>query len=183
MKIAAMLCGMMLTGLLPAQQDLTAPAPAKARVSMAPASPVTVTPAKPAHVELQFRVASGYHINSNKPGNEFLVPTVLKLDAQTGLVISKVTYPRGEDQSFPFSPNEKLNVYSGDFMISAQVRTANSTPVGRYRIHGRLTAQACDNKMCYPPKDMPVAFDVQVKRASAARGTRRNPGQSPHVKR
>src|SRR5512146_2507828 len=182
MKPAALLCGTLLAAVLAAQTDFTKPAPAGARVTMASAAPVTLTPAKPGSVELQFRVAPGFHINSNKPSNEFLIPTVLTLDAQTGLMISKVTYPPAEDVAFAFSPNEKLNVYTGDFTIGAQVRAASSTPVGRYRIHGRLTAQACDNKMCYPPKDIPVAFDVQVRRAPS--GTpRRNPGQSPHVKR
>ncbi len=165
-----------------AQGDLTGPARVKTAVTMAPVAPVRVTPGRPARVELNFRVASGYHINSNQPRSKFLIPTTLKLNAQTGLMIGKITYPRGQDLSFAFAPNEKLNVYSGDFAITAQVSTALDTPVGRYRIHGELTSQACDNKACYPPKAVPVAFDVRVQKLSSTR-PRRNPGQSPHIKR
>ncbi len=164
-----------------AQGDLlSAPAKPKSVVSMAPAGIVSVTPGKPSHVELQFRVAPGYHINSNKPNSDYLIATTLKLDAQTGFMVGDITYPAGQDLTFPFSPNDKLNVYTGDFAISARVSALPSVPTGRYRIHGQLTSQACDNKACYPPKTLPVAFDVQVRRGAASR-THRNPRQSPHV--
>jgi hypothetical protein len=173
-------CSLLLSALLLAQDDLMPKPRPKVFVSMAPAATVTVTPGRPAYAQLQFRVNPGYHINSHKPTSELLIATALKLDAQTGLVISKITYPEGENLTFPFAPDEKLNVYTGDFAISAQVSAARSTPPGRYRIHGRLVSQACDNKACYPPKNLPVAFDVQVLKAPVTR-TRRNPGQSPHV--
>lgn len=166
-----------------AQGNLTGAARPKTVVTMAPSAPVRVVPGKSGRAVLTFRVAPGYHINSNKPKSELLVPTTLKLDAQTGLGIGKVTYPPGRDLSFAFAPNEKLNVYTGDFLITALVAAAHDTPLGRYRIHGTLTSQACDNKACYPPKSVPVAFDVRVQRASSGTRTRRNPGQSPHIRR
>lgn len=183
MKIRLILiCVLLMAGSVFAQDDLLPRAQSKIAVTMAPAAPITVTPGKPAHVELQFRVSPGYHINSNKPNSDLLIPTVLKLDAQTGLLVGKVTYPEGENLTFPFAPNEKLNVYTGDFAITAQISAAKSTPAGHYRIHGQLTSQACDNKACYPPKNLPVAFDINVRKAASAR-TRRSPGQSPHVHR
>ncbi len=166
-----------------AQGDLTGPTRPKMVVTMAPVAPVAVVPGKPEWVVLNFRVAPGYHINSNKPKSELLIPTALKLDAQTGLAIGRVTYPSGRDLSFAFAPKEKLNVYTGDFAISALVSVVQGTPRGRYRIHGALISQACDNKACYPPKSLPVAFDVRVQRASSGSRARRNPGQSPHIRR
>jgi len=47
-----------------AQDDLGPKGPV---VKMAPASLVTAVQGKPATVPLSFRVASGYHINSNQP--------------------------------------------------------------------------------------------------------------------
>ncbi len=176
----ASVCLLVAAGLA-AQDDLIPAAKPKSVISMAPAPLVAVVPGKVARVELQFRVAPGYHINSNKPNSEYLIPTALKLDAQTGLALSKVTYPPGEDLTFSFSPKDKLNVYAGDFAISAQVSAALGTPLGRYRIHGRLISQACDNRQCYAPKTLPVAFDVQVRKAASVH-SRRNPAQSPHIR-
>jgi len=150
------------------------------RVTVAPVAPVTVPAGKSAPVEISFRVLPGYHINSNKPNSELLIPTALSVSPPTDIAVAKLTYPAGDDRSFPFAPGEKLNVYTGDFSVTALVRPARTTPVGKYRIHGMLKYQACDDRACYPPGQLPVAFDVKVGKPPKT-STRRNPAQSPHV--
>jgi hypothetical protein len=130
-------------------------------------------------VELHFRIAPGFHINSNTPREEYLIPTKLSLDAPTDIVIGKITYPDGDLRSFPFAPEEKLSVYSGDFAVSVLVRPLASVIPGEYAMHGILKYQACDNAACYPPKKLPIDFNVKVIKAPPP--VRRNPGQSPHV--
>lgn len=165
--------------LLVAQDDLTAsPGPS---VSMAPAPLTGIQRGRPGDVSLRFRVARGYHINSNVPRSEFLIPTALKLNAPTDIVIGKVIYPAGEDMSFPFAPNEKLSVYTGNFTVGVVVRPLRSVIPGKYMIHGELRYQACDNAACYPPKKLPLKFEVKVLKAQPA--PRRNPRQSPHIHR
>jgi hypothetical protein len=95
-------------------------------------------------------------------------------------MVGKISYPAGKEMSFAFMPEEKLSVYDGAFSIFALVRTSQSIPYGRYRVHGTLRYQACDNRQCYPPEQIPVAFDVKVQKPASSR-VRRNPGQSPHV--
>jgi hypothetical protein len=150
-------------------------------VAMAPAPVVTIVQGKPATVPLTFRVAPGYHINSNRPKSEFLIPTVLKVDATTDIVIGKTTYPEGQDTSFPFDPDEKLNVYTGDFKVDVLVRPLHTVQAGKYVVRGTLKYQACDNAACYPPKQLPVSFDVKIAKAPPAPG--KNPAQSPHAHR
>src|ERR1035438_6628059 len=159
-----------------AQDDLGPQGPV---VKMAPAPVVTAVQGKAATVPLMFRGVSGYHINSNVPKSEFLIPTVLKVEAITDIVIGKTTYPEGQDMSFPFDPDEKLNVYTGDFKIDVQVRPLHSVQAGKYIVRGTLKYQACDNAACYPPKQLPVSFDVKI--AKAPRAAARNPAQSPHA--
>ena len=98
-------------------------------VQMAPVPLVTAQRAAQTKVSLNFRVVSGFHINSNKPKDEFLIPTQLKMDAPTDIVLSS-EYPAGEDVSFPFSPDTKLNVYSGDFTINLRVHPMASVVPG-----------------------------------------------------
>ena len=121
----------------------------------------------------------GFHVNSNKPKSEFLIPTALKVNPPTDIIIGKVIYPAGEDKSFPFSPDEKLNVYTGDFSVDVVVRPLASVIAGKYAVHGELKYQACDNAACYPPKKIPVDFQVKVVKGAAP--VRRNPRQSPHI--
>lgn len=161
-----------------AQDDLGPQGPA---VKMAPAPVVTAVQGKSATVPLSFRVASGYHINSNKPKSEFLIPTVLKIEATTDIVIGRTTYPEGQDMSFAFAPDEKLNVYTGDFKVHVLVRPLHSVQAGKYIVRATLKYQACDNAACYPPKLLPISFDVKIAKAPPAHI--RNPAQSPHVHR
>lgn len=149
-------------------------------VTLAPAPLTTIVQGKPGNVDLQFRVGSGFHINSNTPKSEFLIPTVLKMDPPTDIAIGRVTYPQGEEMSFPFAPEEKLSVYSGDFILSVLVRPLHVLP-GKYMLHGSLRYQACDNAACYPPRQLPVQFEVRI--AKAAPPPRKNPAQSPHAHR
>ena len=58
-------------------------------------------------VTLPFRIPAGFHINSNQPKQDYLKKTELKLSPPTDIAIAGVTYPPGEDRSFPFSPDEK----------------------------------------------------------------------------
>lgn len=159
---------------LPAQTPGKAPT-----LTMAAVPTTTAQRASQTIVNLNFRVPPGYHINSNTPKSEFLIPTALKMDLPTDIILGKIEYPAGEDASFPFSPDEKLSVYSGDFTIALGVHPLHSVVPGKYVMHGVLRYQACDNAACYPPKTLPVSFEVKVVKEPASRHA--NPAQSPHV--
>jgi len=149
-------------------------------VIMQPTEIVPISRGHSGTVELMFRVPSGFHINSNLPHQEYLKKTELKLDAPTDILVRKVNYPDGEDRSFPFAPDEKINVYSGDFTITVEVRPLKTVLPTKYAVHGYLNYQACDNAACYPPRKLPVTFEVRVTK-SASENHHRNTPQSPHV--
>jgi hypothetical protein len=158
----------------------SAQTPGKApTVYLAPVPLATAQRATQTMVNLNFRVPSGYHINSNTPKSEFLIPTALKMDLPTDIILGKIEYPAGEDASFPFSPDEKLSVYTGDFTIALGVHPMKSVIPGKYLMHGVLRYQACDNAACYPPKTLPVSFEVKVTKEPPEHHA--NPAQSPHV--
>lgn len=148
-------------------------------VTLSPPPVTTVIRGKATDVELRFHVGSGFHINSNKPAAEYLIPTVLKLDVPTDIVVGKITYPPGDEMSFAFAPEEKLSVYSGEFNLSVEVRPLAGMLPGKYEIRGRLRYQACDNAACFPPKQLPVDFEVKVVKAPLP--AKKNPAQSPHA--
>jgi len=148
-------------------------------VTLSPPPVANVIRGRATSVELRFRVGSGFHINSNKPAAEYLIPTTLKLDVPTDIVVGKISYPPGKQMSFAFAPDEKLSVYSGEFDLSVQVRPLASVLPGKYEIRGRLRYQACDNAACYPPKQLPLKFEVKVVKAPPP--VKQNPAQSPHA--
>jgi len=133
-------------------------------VTMAPVGNVQLRAGGTAELILDFRIGTDFHINSNKPKADYLIPTVLKLTPSEPVTIAEVKYPAGEDMSFAFSPNEKLSVYSGDFSINAVLKAPAGTAAGTYAIKGELRFQACDRSACYPPRSIPVQFQVDVKK-------------------
>jgi hypothetical protein len=156
------------------------PKSSRAYVSFEGATPVTVSPGKPTPVALRFKVKQGFHINSNQPKSELLIPTTLKLDVPTDLAAGTISYPPGKDVSFPFDPSEKLNVYSDDFTVKAKMSVAKMASTGNFTVHGQLNYQACSDNACFPPKEIPIRFDVHVQN-QPGRTHGRTP-QSPHIK-
>jgi hypothetical protein len=148
-------------------------------VSLVSAPLPSITRGEPGNVDLRFHIASGYHINSNQPAEEFMIPTALHMDATTDIVIGKINYPAGLDVAFEFAPEQKLSVYSGNFTVGVTVRPLHTVLPGKYAMRGSLKYQACDNRSCYPPKQLPVEFEVRVVKAPVAH--RRRSPQSPHA--
>ena len=148
-------------------------------VSMAPSPVITVTRGRPNPVNLRFRVGSGFHVNSNQPKSEFLIPTVLKLSAPTDIVIGRVTYPAGTDMSFAFAPEDKLSVYTGEFPVVVDVRPlAEVIPA---QVHDSWRTEIPGLRQCrlLSSEKLPVQFEVKVIKGPPPH--RKNPGQSPHV--
>ena len=129
-------------------------------VSLTPPEENSLAAGKSGAVTLRFEVTAGNHVNSNKPSSALLIPTRLKLDAAPGLSVLKISYPPGQDLTFAFDPDEKLNVYTGAFPVTVQLR-AGAKP-GSYPVRGTLTYQACNDRACFPPKHLPVEFEVKV---------------------
>lgn len=149
-------------------------------VSLVAAPLPSIIRGEPGDVDLRFHIANGYHINSNKPSEEFMIPTALHMEATTDIVIGKINYPAGQDVAFEFAPDQKLSVYSGSFTVGVTVRPLHTVPPGKYAMRGALKYQACDNRACYPPKQLPVEFEVRVVKAPPPAHGRR-PAQSPHA--
>jgi len=149
-------------------------------VSLVSAPIPTVIRGKSGTLDLRFHVVTGYHVNSNKPSEEFMIPTALHLDAANDILLGKVDYPEGHDMSFEFAPDQKLNVYTGNFTVGVLVRVLHTATPGKYAMRGSLKYQACDDRACYPPKNLPVQFEVKVAKAPVEHSGRR-PAQSPHA--
>lgn len=116
----------------------------------------TLAAGKPGIVELHFRVNDGLHINSHTPREKSLIPTQLIVPEPVGINIASVDFPQGTDYSPAFSPNDKLSVYTGEFVLRAHI----TAQPGEHLVQALLRYQACDANSCYPPKKAPVAVDL-----------------------
>src|SRR5580698_6710883 len=65
---------------------------------------VTVAAGKASDVSLHFRVAEGLHINSNKPKDDFLIPTTFLIPEGSGVRLETANYPSGTDFTLQSDP-------------------------------------------------------------------------------
>jgi hypothetical protein len=112
-------------------------------------------------VPVQFHVQDGFHINSNKPTEEYLIPTRIDWDASGAKHVAD-DFPPAELKVFGFTNGKKFSVFEGQQTIKVRF-TAPATP-GNIVLDGVLRYQACDQKACYPPSKAPVHVTVKVDR-------------------
>jgi Disulphide bond corrector protein DsbC len=148
-------CALLMSAVGTVAQD----APAKKAYVLYAAEPQTVAAGKQAVVTLRFHVVDGYHVNSHTPKEDFLIPTMLKLETAQGVTPGAIDYPPGHEYSFSFDPKEKLDVYQGDFTVKVPV----TATAGEHTVDATLHYQACDNAACYPPRSVPVKLIFNAK--------------------
>jgi hypothetical protein len=104
--------------------------------------------------QLQVRVAISpqYHINSNKPTLDFLIPTQLRMQSTTGAVLGTPAYPKGKEKRFAFT-EQPISVYEGTIEIRIPYRILPSRLGKNLPVQGILAFQACTENACLPPKE------------------------------
>jgi hypothetical protein len=117
---------------------------------------VSVKPGEDSVIDLHFKINAGMHINSHVPREKGLIATRLIVGEIPGMKIGPVEFPAGSDYALAAMPNDKLSVYSGEFVVHAHIQAAT----GQHMFEGALRYQACDTNSCYPPREAPIAVDV-----------------------
>lgn len=112
-------------------------------------------------------IARGFHMNSHKPSDAYLIPTTLTPDLPAGFELLDTIYPPGQLEKFSFSPNRQLDVYSGSVTLRMRFSAKANAPVGPVAIPLTLRYQACNDAACLPPVKVPVTVKFEVARAGA----------------
>jgi DsbC/DsbD-like thiol-disulfide interchange protein len=125
--------------------------------TVAPPAPVQIKAGQEARVPILVRIRPGYHINSNKPAEDYLIPTQIAWDSAP-LEVVRVEYPEAEVVTYDFS-EKPLSVYSGEIEIVTVLRApANAKPGDT--LSGRLRYQACNDKACLAPASTEISVPL-----------------------
>jgi thiol:disulfide interchange protein DsbD len=109
---------------------------------------------------LKLQLQPGYHVNSNSPNEEYLIPIRLTWDSAAVEILS-VHYPKAVTEKSDFS-DKPLSVFNGNFEILTKFRRAAKASPGPGFLNGKLRYQACNDKMCLPPKTLEVKVPLVV---------------------
>jgi len=119
-------------------------------------------------VAVVLKIRNGFHVNAREVTEDYLIPTDLRAEVPAGFKLGTVAYPKGTLQTFTFSKNKKLNVYSGNVTILMPLTVLPAAPLGSQHIPMKLRYQACSTEICLPPVTKEVEATLNVVATTSA---------------
>ena len=104
-------------------------------------------------------IQSGFHVNSNTPSDEYLIPLAVKWGALGALEGAQVTFPKPTTAKVG---DEALSVFTGNIELTVNFKVAAKAPAGPGVASGTLSYQACNDRACFPPKKIELNIPYQV---------------------
>lgn len=106
-------------------------------------------------------IPAGLHVNSNRPESEYLIPTTVVVKA-AGIRLSDVSYPKGKDRTFQFSP-DSLNIYEGRVEFSFTLTIPKRFQSRTIQVSAKVDFQACTDEVCYLPDSRTAKSSIRVR--------------------
>ena len=106
-------------------------------------------------------IPGNLHVNANRPGNEYSIPTTVKLSG-SGVKVGGVSYPKGKRRNFGFS-DSAIYVYEGRTVLGFNVTVPKGFRGNTVKINATVRTQACTDEVCYPPKNQNVTLTARVR--------------------
>jgi hypothetical protein len=105
-------------------------------------------------------IPKGWHIQSNAPLDEFLIPTELKTEGE-GLSFGKVVFPKPILEDFP-ALGGKVALFAGTIEVKVPVARKNAKVTQESLESAKvvLRYQACNDSQCLPPKEVTAKYEA-----------------------
>ena len=111
-------------------------------------------------IALKANVEDGWHINSNKPNEDYLIKTDV-ISKNQKFPFAKIAFPEARNVTLSFS-DKPVSVFEGDFVIGLLINIDKSLSPGNYKIPIQLKYQACNNQSCMPPTSVTDTIQISV---------------------
>ena len=148
-------------GCEPEAEPAPAPPPSPQRLKVMAPAPMAVAPGESATIAVPIEIGEAFHVQANQVPFDYLIPTVLTLNSTELFEVGAPEYPSGKPYTLEGS-TDTLMVYGGMFDIEVPVAVNASAEAGVQTLEGTLRYQACDDRMCFAPKTIPVEVAVEV---------------------
>ncbi len=112
-------------------------------------------------IAIETDVEETWHINSNNPKDEFLIPTTVMIDDTINFNLLKIAYPEAHDIKLGFS-DTPLSVWEGIVYFGALVKAVDNLSPGKYPLIVSVEYQACNNQSCLAPTIVTDTLLIQI---------------------
>jgi thiol:disulfide interchange protein DsbD len=112
-------------------------------------SEIKVNAGSEVKVKLIAEIESGWHINSHKPNDEFLIPTTIK-SGNTSFPIVRIDYPKPIERELSVS-DKPVSVFEGKTKFDLTFKINKTAKGGKVTIPIQFGYQGCNDQTCMPP--------------------------------
>lgn len=113
-------------------------------------------------VAVVLKIRPGFHVNARQVTEDYLIPTDLHAEVPAGFKVAEVIYPPGRLETFTFSKDKKLNVYTDTVTVRLPLTVLGNAPTGPQHLGMKLRYQACSTEICLPPVTKDVEATIHV---------------------
>ena len=122
---------------------------------------IKYNPATVLKLPLKVKVEEGWHINSNKPAEDYLIGTNISIDSSAGFKLAAIEYPSAQNIKLGFS-DKPLSVFEKEFIIILNVNPSFDLNEGNHKLIISLDYQACNNASCMAPSSVKDSVEFVV---------------------
>ena len=126
-------------------------------------SDLPVEPGQTIQISIKIDIDEGYHINSSQPLTGDLIATSVSLKKHPQAAITAISYPKGKEVKFQFSP-KSLSVYEGSMKIEFAVTIAKDAKAATSNLEIEVKTQACTETLCLSPESHVLSIPIRIER-------------------
>ncbi|MCP5061820.1 MAG: DUF255 domain-containing protein [Ignavibacteriae bacterium] len=114
---------------------------------------------------LKLIIDEGWHTNSHKPNDEFLIPTSINIKTDLTDQKIKIIFPNAENIKLEFS-DDPVSVFEGEPVFGATILILQDIELGTKTIDVEFNYQACNDKTCMAPVTIKKSLEVEIVHAN-----------------
>ncbi len=111
-------------------------------------------------VLLVAELKEGWHINSNKPLEEYIIPSTVVVD-KGAFELLHTFWPRAQLKKFAFS-STPMAVYEQELLVGLRLVVLDEDEKKSYKLAGTFGYQACNDQVCLPPAKLPFSLEIKT---------------------
>ena len=126
-------------------------------------APKEIAKDKIIEADIILQIKNGWHINSNKPLDESLSPTVVNIKDNSAIKVIKTIYPEPILTKLQFSQSQ-MALYEDEAVIKIQFKVDKSFKQRNIKLNGEVQFQPCNNQTCLFPAAKQFEFGLKIKK-------------------
>lgn len=111
-------------------------------------------------------IRPGWHINGPDLDDPFLIASMLLVEESESVDVLATSYPETKTARFDYADGD-LRIYEGEVVVGVLLKAGGRAPIGDMPLKAKLLYQACDDRICLPPKTLEWEVPLRVVPPSA----------------